>query len=85
MDIGQNKDWSITDYEQTCQTTIDGKEYLTQITDKYYNNNKSIGTDKTLKNTNDKKWRGVFIQLIGIRAKKSGPGCDRHYNLISLE
>jgi hypothetical protein len=31
VDIGKNKDWSITDYEQMRQTTIDGKEYLTQI------------------------------------------------------
>jgi hypothetical protein len=47
VDIGKNKDWSITNYEQMCQTTIDGKEYLTQITNMYYNNDKSIGTDKT--------------------------------------
>jgi hypothetical protein len=44
VDIGKNKDWSITDYEQMRQTTIDGKEYLTQITNMYYNNDKSIGT-----------------------------------------
>jgi hypothetical protein len=49
VDIGKNKDWSINDYEQMRQTTIDEKEYLTQITYMYYNNNKSIGTDKTLK------------------------------------
>ncbi len=49
VDIGKNKDWSITDYEQMHQTTIDGKEYLKQITNTYYNNDKSIGTDKTLK------------------------------------
>ncbi len=46
----------------------------------YYNNDKSIGTDKTLKIPIAKKWRGVFNQFIGIRTKKSGPGCDRHYN-----
>jgi hypothetical protein len=49
VDIGKNKDWKITDYEQMRQTTIDGKEYLTQITNMYYYNNKSIGTDKTIK------------------------------------
>ncbi len=49
VDVGKNKDCSITDYEQTRQTTFDGKEYLTQITNMYYNNDKSIGTDKTLK------------------------------------
>jgi hypothetical protein len=40
VDIGKNKDWSITNYEQTCQTAIDGKEYLTQIANMYYNNDK---------------------------------------------
>ncbi len=40
VDEGKNKDWSITDYEQMHQTTIDGKEYLTQITNMYYNNDK---------------------------------------------
>ncbi len=48
VDIGKIKDWSITDYEQTRQITIDRKEYLTQITNMYYNKDKSIGTDKTL-------------------------------------
>jgi hypothetical protein len=43
--IGKNKDWSITNYKQMRQTTIDGKEYLTQINNMYYNNDKSIGTD----------------------------------------
>ncbi len=41
VDVGKNKDWSITDYEQMHQTTIDGKEYLTQITNMHYNNDKS--------------------------------------------
>jgi hypothetical protein len=49
VDIGKNKDWSITNYEQMHQTTIDGKEYLTQTNNMYYNNDKSIGTDKSLK------------------------------------
>jgi hypothetical protein len=49
VDISKNKDWSITDYDQMRKTTIDGKEYLTQITNMYYNNNNSIVTDKTQK------------------------------------
>jgi hypothetical protein len=32
VDIGKDKDWSITNYDQMRKTTIDGKEYLTQIT-----------------------------------------------------
>jgi hypothetical protein len=36
-EIGKNKDWSNTNYEQMHQTTIDEKEYLTQINNMYYN------------------------------------------------
>jgi hypothetical protein len=84
VDIGKNKDWSITDYEQMCQTTIDGKEYLTQITNMYYNNDKSIGTDKTLKIPMTKKERSTQ-SIHWHQNKKSGPGCDRLYHQISPE
>jgi hypothetical protein len=30
VDIGKNKDWSISDYKERRLTTIDGKEYLNQ-------------------------------------------------------
>ena len=49
VDTGKTKNWPITDYEQMRQATIDGKKYLTQITNMFYNNDKSVGTDKTLK------------------------------------
>ncbi len=70
MDIGKNKDWSITNYEQTHQTTIDGKEYLTQITNMYYNNNKSIGTDKTLKIPMTKNGEEYSINSLASEQKK---------------
>ncbi len=59
VDIGKNKDWSITNYEQMHQTTIDGKEYLTQINNMYYNNDKSIGTDNSLKIPKTKMERSI--------------------------
>ena len=70
VDIGKNKDWSITDYEQTRQTTIDGKEYLTQITNMYYNNEKSIGTDKTLKIPMTKNGGEYSINSLASEQKK---------------
>ena len=70
VDIGKNKDWSITNYEQTRQTTIDGKEYLTQITNMYYNNDKSIGTDKTLKISMTKNGEEYSINSLASEQKK---------------
>jgi hypothetical protein len=70
VDIGKNKDWSITNYEQTRQTTIDRKEYLTQITNMYYNNNKSIGTDKTLKLPMTKNGEEYSINSLASEQKK---------------
>jgi hypothetical protein len=37
VDIGQNKDWSISDFTERRNTTIDGKEYVDHITKEYYN------------------------------------------------
>jgi hypothetical protein len=70
VDIGKNKDWSITDYEQMRQTTIDRKEYLTQITNRYYNNDKSIGTDKTLKIPMTKNGEEYSINSLASEQKK---------------
>jgi hypothetical protein len=36
VDIGQNKDWSISDFKEDQNTTIDGKEYIEQIAKQYY-------------------------------------------------
>jgi hypothetical protein len=78
---GKIKDWSITNYKQMRQTTIDEKEYLTQITNMYYNNDKSIGTDKTLKIPMTKNGEEYSINsLASEQKKKRGPGCNRHYN-----
>ncbi len=49
VDIGKNKDWSISDYKEKRLTAIDGKEYLHKTAKLYYNNNDSAHTDNTLK------------------------------------
>ena len=49
VDIGQQKDWSISDYKEERFTTIDGKEYLSQTSKLYYNSKNSADTDSTLK------------------------------------
>jgi len=53
VDIGQNKDWSICDYTESRNTTIDGKEYVDHIAKEYYNgsNDQTIEIP-TQKNTN---------------------------------
>ncbi len=47
--LGQDKDWSITDYNEERLTTIDGKEYLNQTAKLYYDNNNSANTDNIMK------------------------------------
>jgi hypothetical protein len=46
VDIGENKDWSISDYLENCQITIEGDVYLDVITGQYYND-KNIHKSKT--------------------------------------
>ncbi len=36
VDIGENKDWSMNDYLEDCQITIEGDKYLEAITEQYY-------------------------------------------------
>jgi hypothetical protein len=40
VDIGQNKDWSISDFKEVQRTTIEGKKYVEAITKQYYNDSK---------------------------------------------
>ena len=32
VDIGQNKDWSMSDFKEVRSTTIEGKKYIKEIT-----------------------------------------------------
>jgi hypothetical protein len=40
VDIGQNKDWSISDFKEVQSTTIERKKYIEEITKQYYNDSK---------------------------------------------
>ncbi len=40
VDIGQSKDWSISDFKEIRSTAIEGKKYVEQITKQYYNDSK---------------------------------------------
>jgi hypothetical protein len=40
VDIGKNKDWSISDYQEERQVTIEGDVYLDAITGEYYDDKK---------------------------------------------
>jgi len=40
VDIGENKDWSISDYQEERQVTIEGDVYLDAITGEYYDDKK---------------------------------------------
>jgi hypothetical protein len=41
VDIGKNKDWSVSDYLEDQQVTIEGDVYLDAITGEYYDNKKN--------------------------------------------
>ena len=41
VDIGKNKDWSISDYQEERQVTIEGDVYLDAITGEYYDDKKN--------------------------------------------
>ena len=41
VDIGETKDWSISDYLEDQQVTIDGDVYLDTITGEYYDDKKN--------------------------------------------
>ena len=49
VDIGKNKDWSISNYKEERLTAIEGKEYLNQTAKLYYNSNDLVNADNTLK------------------------------------
>ena len=40
VDIGENKDWSISDYQEERRVTIEGDVYLDAITGEYYDDKK---------------------------------------------
>ncbi len=83
VDIGKNKDWSISNYKGTRLTTIDVKEYLNQTAKMYYNSNDSAGTDNTLNIPKTKDGKEYSIESIAPEQKKCGLGCDTHHYKVS--
>jgi hypothetical protein len=79
VDIGKNKDWSISNYKGRRLTTIDGKEYLNQTAKMYYKSNDSAGTDNTLKIPTP-KMESSFQLNQWHQSKKCDLGCDAHHH-----
>ncbi len=52
--IGENKDWSISDYLEDRQITIEGDVYLDAITGQYYDDKKFTKAKQQLKYQNRK-------------------------------
>jgi hypothetical protein len=70
VDIGKNKDWSISDYKEKRLTAIDGKEYLSKTAKLYYNSNDSANTDNTLKIPMTKDGKDNSIESMAPEQKK---------------
>ncbi len=75
VDIGNNKDWSITIMNKRARQPLTGRSTSHKSPTCITTTINQLVLTKLYK-----KWRGVFNQFIGIRTKKSSPGCDRHYN-----
>jgi hypothetical protein len=69
VDIEKNKDWSLSDYKRRRLTTIDGKKYLNQTANMYYNSNDSDGTDNTLKIPKTKNGKEYSIESMAPEQK----------------
>jgi hypothetical protein len=69
VDIGNNEDWSISNYKERWLTTIDGKEYLNQTAKMYYNSNDSASTDNTLKIPKTKDGKEYSIESMASEQK----------------
>ncbi len=69
VDIGQQKDWSISDYKEERLTTIDGKEYLNQTAKLYYDSKNSTDTDITLNIPKTKDGKDYTIESLAPEQK----------------
>ncbi len=52
VDIGKNKDWSISDYLEDSKTTIEGNKYLEAMAEQYYDDKKITKAKQELKYQN---------------------------------
>jgi hypothetical protein len=69
VDIGKDKDWSISDNKERRLTTIDGKEYLNPPSEMYYNSYDSTSTDNTLEIPKTKDGKEYSIESMPRQQK----------------
>ncbi len=70
VDIGENKDWSISDYLEDRRVTIEGDVYLDAITGEYYDDKK---TQNKTRCTKTERW----IQILPEKYFKTATSsCD---------
>ena len=64
VNIGKDKDWSISDYSEFRKTTIDGKEYIQQTTNLFYAQGDDSGNGtKSLKIPLQKMERNILLMI----------------------
>jgi len=69
VDIGQQKDWPISDYKEERLTTIDSKEYRNQTAKLYYDSKNSADTDITLNIPKTKDGKDYTIESLAPEQK----------------
>ena len=69
MYLGQDKDWSISDYLEKRKTFINGEEYLSEITKLYYDSNDSTNHENILKIPTTKDGKQYSIESMEMNQK----------------
>ena len=67
--LGQDKDWSISDYLEKRETFINGEEYLSEITKLYYDSNDSTNHENILKIPTTKDGKQYSIESMEMNQK----------------
>ncbi len=67
--LGEDKDWSITNYTEERLTTINGEEYLGETAKLYYDSNDSANPENTLKIPTTKDGKEYSIETMEIEQK----------------
>jgi hypothetical protein len=62
VDIGENKDWSISDYLEDQQVTIEGEVCLEEITGEYYNDDKKTQKQNKNRYTKTERWIQILLE-----------------------
>ncbi len=84
VDIGSDKDWSISNYGKQRLTTSNGKEFQPKLPN-YIITDTEQRILRTLSSYPKKEWNQIFNQVYGHRATTCGLGCCEHNFEISQE